>query len=65
MLSWISANSGDIIVLFVLGLVVGIVIAAMIRDKKKGTGCCSGCSGCAGCAAKSSCASCNGNCHSN
>ena len=31
MLSWISANSGDIIVLLVLGLVVGAVIAAMIR----------------------------------
>ena len=29
MLSWISANSGDIIVLLVLGLVVGAVIAAI------------------------------------
>ena len=64
MLSWISANSGDIIVLLVLGLVVGVVIAAMIRDKKKGNGCCGGCSGCSGCAAKGSCASCNGSCTS-
>lgn len=63
MLSWISANSGDIIVLFVLCLVVGAVIAAMIRDKKKGTGCCGGCTGCSGCAAKGSCASCSGGCH--
>ena len=64
MFSWISANSGDIIVLLVLGLVVGAVIAAMIRDKKKGNGCCGGCSGCSSCAAKGSCASCNGSCTS-
>ena len=64
MLSWISANSGDIIVLSVLVLVIAVVIAGMIRDKKKGNGCCGGCSGCSGCAAKGSCASCNGSCTS-
>lgn len=63
MFSWIYANSGDIIVLSVLMLVIAVVIAGMIRDKKKGKTC-GGCSGCSGCAAKGSCASCNGSCTS-
>lgn len=67
MITWIAANSGDILVLSVLALVMIGVIAGMIRDKKKGTHCggCSGCSGCSGCAAKGSCTSCSGNSHSN
>ena len=41
---------GDIIVLAVLALVIGLVIRGMIRDKKKGKCCgCSGCSSCASC----------------
>ena len=54
---------GDIIVLGVLALVVGLIVAGMIRDKKKGKTC-GGCSGCSGCAAKGSCASCSGCCTS-
>ena len=63
MLNWITANSGDILVISVLVLIVAAVIAGMIRDKKKGKHC-GGCSGCSGCAAKDSCASCMGNCRS-
>jgi len=48
---------GDIIVLSVLVLVVGLIIYGMIRDRKKGK--CCGCSGCSGCAHA---ASCGGNC---
>ena len=60
MLSWISANSGDIIVLSVLALVIAAVIWGMIRDRKKGKHC--GCSGCSGCASCASCSSCGGSC---
>ena len=50
---------GDIIVLAVLALVVGLVVRGMIRDKKKGKcGGCSGCSGCSGCAMAGTCGSC-------
>ena len=48
MLSWIAANSGDIIVLSALFLICAAVIFGMIRDKKKGKHC-GGCSGCTGC----------------
>ena len=44
---------GDIIVLGVLALVVGLIVAGMIRDKKKGKGC--GCSSCKGCSMAGSC----------
>ncbi len=47
---------GDIVVLAVLALVVGLVVRGMIRDKKKGKSC--GCSGCSGCAMAGSCGSC-------
>ena len=61
MLSWITANSGEIIGLSVPALVIAVVIYGMIRDKKKGKncGCCSGCSSCASCAG---CSSCTGSC---
>ena len=39
-------TGGDIIVLAGLGLIVGLVIASMIKDKKNGKSC-GGCSGCA------------------
>lgn len=61
MLSWISANSGDIIVLSVLALVIAVVIYGMIRDKKKGKHC-GGCSGCSSCASCAGCSSCTGRC---
>ncbi len=48
---------GDIIVIAVLALIIGLIIRGMIRDKKKGK--CCGCSGCSSCA---SCGSCSGNC---
>ena len=53
MLQWISAHYGDILVLLVLGLIVGWIIAVMIRKKNKGSCCC--CSGCKGCAMSGSC----------
>ena len=37
---------GDIIVIAVLGTMVGVIIAAMIKDKKNGKSGCGGCSGC-------------------
>ena len=37
---------GDLIVITVLILVIGIILRGMIRDKKRGKTC-SGCSGCA------------------
>ena len=49
---------GDILVLAVLGLVVGLIIGGMVRDKKRGKAC-GGCSGCSGCACSGSCP---GNC---
>ena len=47
---------GDIIVLAVLALVIGLVVRGMIRDKKKGR--CGGCSGCTGCAMEGTCNTC-------
>lgn len=39
---------GDFIVLAVLGVIVGMAIARVRKEKKQG-GCCGNCSGCAGC----------------
>ena len=44
---------GDILVLAVLALIVGLVIRSMIRDKKKGK--CCGCHGCTGCSMAGAC----------
>ena len=44
---------GDIIVLAVLAAVVVLIVAGMIRDKKKGKSC--GCSSCKGCSMAGSC----------
>lgn len=56
MIQWLSAHSGDIIVIFVLAVIVGAIIGKMIRDKKKGKtacGCnCQGCSMCGSCHAE-------------
>lgn len=57
MLSWLGANIGTIAVCIVLLVIVGAIIASMIRDKKAGKsptcgGNCGHCSmGCAGCSA--------------
>ena len=61
MIAWIMANSGDILVLSVLALVMIGVVAGMIRDKKKGKHC-GGCSSCSSCAFCASCSSCSGSC---
>ena len=53
MLSWIIENIATIIICAILIAVVATVIAAMIRDKKKGKSSC-GC-GCESCAMKGSC----------
>ena len=45
---------GDLIVIAVLILVVGIILRGMIRDKKRGKTC-GGCSGCSGCTYSGSC----------
>ena len=50
---------GDILVLSVIGLVAGLIIAGMVRDKKRGKTC-GGCSGCSGCTSCSACAHCTG-----
>ena len=44
---------GDIIVLSVLGIIVGLVIYSMIRNHKKGKDC--GCGGCSGCSMSEHC----------
>ena len=49
---------GDIIVIAVLVLVIGLVVRGMIRDKKKGKSC--GCGSCKGCSMAGSCGSCGG-----
>ena len=46
-------NWGDVVVIAVLSLVIGLVIWGMIRDKKKGKSC--GCGSCGGCAMAGSC----------
>lgn len=46
---------GDILVIGILAAVVGLIIGKMIRERKKGGGCC-GCSGCA----TGSCQGCSG-----
>ena len=46
---------GDIIVIAVLLLVVGLVVRGMIRDRKKGKSC--GCGSCKGCSMAGSCGS--------
>ena len=46
---------GDIIVLGVLALAVGLIVAGIIRDKKKGK--VSGCGSCKGCSMAGSCGS--------
>ena len=52
-MQWILAHWGDILVLAVLALIVGLVSRNMLRDKKKGK--CCGCSGCTGCSMAGSC----------
>ena len=53
MLSWLSANSINIVLIAVIVLVCFFVIRGMLRDKKAGKSSCGGsCAGCAGCGAR-------------
>lgn len=50
---------GDIVVLAILALVIGLVIRSMIQNRKKHAGC-SACSGCTSCSMCQSAALCQG-----
>ena len=41
-MAWITANAGNIIVVAVLVLVVGLVVRGMIRDRRAGKHICGG-----------------------
>ncbi len=50
MLTWLSANLINIVLVAVIVLIVGLVIRGMIRDKKAGKSSCGGkCAGCGVC----------------
>ena len=59
MLTWLSANLINIILVAVIMLITGLLIRSMIRDRKAGKpscgGNCAGCGACSGCSACSSC----------
>lgn len=56
MLTWLSANLINIVLVAVIALIVGLLIRGMIRDRKAGKRSCGG--NCAGCGACSSCSAC-------
>ena len=56
MLTWLSANLINIVLVAVIVLVVGLLIRGMIRDRKAGKRSCGG--NCAGCGACGSCSAC-------
>ena len=47
---------GDIVVLAVLALIIGLIIRGMVRNKKNGK--VSGCGSCTGCAMAGTCSAC-------
>ena len=53
MLTWLSANLINIVLIAVLAVLIGLAIRGMIRDKKAGKstcgGSCSSCGACGGC----------------
>ncbi len=50
MLTWLSAHTGDILVLAILVAIVTGIIVTMVRNKKKGKPSCGGnCENCGGC----------------
>ena len=51
MIAWLAQNLGTIIISLVLAAIVIMIIASMIKSRKKGTpsSCSCGCSGCSGC----------------
>ena len=57
MLTWLSANLINIVLVAVIVLVVGLLIRSMVRDRKAGKRSCGG--NCASCGVCSGCSSCN------
>ena len=59
MLTWLSANLINIVLIAVIVLITGMLIRSMIRDKKAGKSSCGGncasCGVCSGCSACSKC----------
>ena len=53
MLTWLTANLANILIVLALAALVAVIIATMIRDKKKGRSSCA--AGCAHCAMRGSC----------
>ncbi len=57
MLTWLSVNLINIVLIAGIALAVGLVIRGMIRDKKAGKSSCGG--NCASCGACGGCSTCN------
>lgn len=53
MLLWLQQNIGTIIVCIILIAIIGLIVAKIIKDKRKGKSSC-GC-GCANCAMRGQC----------
>lgn len=49
MIQWISAHSGDLIVILALAAIAGGIVVNMVRNKGKSCGSCKGCNGNCGC----------------
>ncbi len=60
MLTWLSANLINIVLIAVIALIVGLLLRGMIRDKKAGKSSCGG--SCASCGACGGCGSCHPGC---
>ena len=60
MLTWLSANLINIVLIAFIVLIVTLLIRSMLRDRKAGKpscgGSCPGCSACVGCSACGMCA---------
>ena len=54
MLEWLRLNGGTLVVCLILAGIVALIIAYLVRNRKKGG---SSCGGCAGCPMAGSCAS--------
>ncbi len=60
MLTWLSANLINIVLIAVIALIVGLLLRGMVRDKKAGKSSCGG--SCASCGACGGCGSCHPGC---
>lgn len=60
MLTWLSANLINIVLIAFIALIVGLLLRGMIRDKKAGKSSCGG--SCASCGACGGCGSCHPRC---